>query len=237
MEKTWECYFCEKTITEESDCNIRKRQPGKYYCGECYPKVKDIPAKDINELKKKYMKTHPKPLCSCKFNCGLCHKDIEGQQYKKCEGSSILVCEKCSGRLIKDEKENHIALRDRIRDELNYYMKVTGNFIDSTISTNIYSAIEKKYKDTDYTYGGMLFTLDYCKLKLGYSKFNEHILGSICNQYYNAKDYSIERAKKRNENKNFKVEPEIIFIKRDKGLSKNKYKHRIKYNMEDLINE
>lgn len=223
------CYLCEKSLEEGE--GTTKNRTKNVFCDECWEKVKDIRTmKEIDKIKKEQYS-----FIYTSFKCDICKKSVTSKMFNKSENSKIKCCESCHSKILKDKEEYKKELFDTIKKELDYYTQVTGNVIEETTRNSIYGTINRKYNTSDYTYGGMLFTIDYCKLKLNYGKFNEYIAPMIFNQYNNARDYCIERMKRRKNIKDFILEPEIISIKRKKGL--NDYKDKKKYSMEEILNE
>lgn len=226
-----ECYLCNTEVTTENSRSRRGSQ--KRYCLKCFEEIKGIKSqKEIEELKKKMIDNR---YVINFFKCDMCGKEEKGKMYSKVPTSNIKVCHSCKEKVNKDIEEYQRELLDKVKSELDYYTEQTGIKLDEVTRSRVYSSINNKFQTSIMTYGGMLFTIDYCKLKLGYAKFNEYLPAMIFNQYENARNYFMQRLEDRKKMKNVTLEPQVIKIKRKKGL--NQYKHKIKLTMEELMNE
>jgi len=180
----------------ELEKDKREKIGNGYYCYECYPIV----------LEEKKEKEESKNKTKCK----VCSKEVNKTECVK-KGSKY-VCKECSDKLDRETKA--------YKDLVDYTLKIFNtDKVDGLVLKHI-----KDYKDNyNYTYGGIQYTLWYCKEILKMSFDQKYGLGIVKMKYIEAENYFISTQKRIENSVNAKhYEKREITIKLDKVFGSKK---------------
>lgn len=155
-------------------------------------------------------------------NCGRCDKQLPNKDGRTKIGNRY-YCDECTS-IIKREKEEYKALVEQI---CQYYQL--------SVPTGLMFKQLKQYKnEAKYTYGGIQYTLWYCKEILNLSFDEKYGLGMVGYKYKEAEDYFLSQQKIQNSVKDHTpIEPNKVTINLSKVYKKDK--SNFLFDMNDLL--